>query len=120
MSEDPGHLFEGHCGACEGEVEKLDSDTLDRAVDQLEGWSRVEGEDRIRREFSFDNYHQTMAFVNAVAWIAHTEDHHPDMEVGYNSCVVTFSTHSVGGVTRNDTICASRVNALLSAEDDES
>ena len=53
-----------------------------------------------------------MAFVNAVAWIAHKEDHHPDMEVGYNKCRVRYSTHSVGGLSLNDFICASKVDGL--------
>ena len=55
-----------------------------------------------------------MAFVNALAWIAHSEDHHPDLEVGYRHCRVRFSTHSVGGLSENDFICAARVDALLS------
>jgi len=114
-AKDMNALFEGHCKACEGDVDKLDRETLDQALQRLEGWELEEKENRIRREFGFDNYHQTMAFVNAVAWIAHTEDHHPDMEVTYNSCTVTYSTHSVGGLTRNDTLSAAKVNDLLSA-----
>lgn len=54
-----------------------------------------------------------MAFVNAVAWIAHQQDHHPDMEVHFNRCVVHFSTHAVGGLSRNDFICAARIDALF-------
>ena len=54
-----------------------------------------------------------MAFVNAVAWIAHREDHHPDLAVSYNRCTVRLNTHSVGGISRNDFICAAQVDALL-------
>ncbi len=55
-----------------------------------------------------------MAFVNALAWIAHTEDHHPDLQVGYYRCTVRFSTHSVGGISVNDFICAAKADALVS------
>jgi 4a-hydroxytetrahydrobiopterin dehydratase len=64
------------------------------------------------RQFSFSDYGKTMAFVNAVAWIAHQQDHHPEMLVGYNIVTVRFVTHSVGGISRNDFVCAARVNAL--------
>ena len=66
----------------------------------------------LTRDVRFANFHETMAFVNAVAWIAHAEDHHPDLEVGYGHCRVTFSTHSVGGLSENDFICAAKVDAL--------
>jgi len=66
----------------------------------------------LSRDFRFADYHRTMAFVNAVAWIAHVEDHHPDLEVGYGHCLVTFSTHSVGGLSDNDFICAAKIDAL--------
>jgi 4a-hydroxytetrahydrobiopterin dehydratase len=66
----------------------------------------------LTRDFRFEHFHATMAFVNAVAWIAHVEDHHPDLEVGYGHCRVTFTTHSVGGLSENDFICAAKVDAL--------
>jgi 4a-hydroxytetrahydrobiopterin dehydratase len=71
------------------------------------------GEDAIRKTFRFDDYHRTLAFVNAVAWIAHREDHHPDLEVGYNRCTVRYSTHDVGGLSENDFICAAKVDRLI-------
>ena len=73
---------------------------------------RIAG-DRIEKTFRFADYHQTMAFVNALAWIAHREDHHPDLAVHYNRCVVTFSTHDAGGVTLNDVICAAKAERLF-------
>lgn len=79
----------------------------------LPGWQR-EGKE-IRKTFPFKNYYETMAFVNATAWISHAEDHHPDMGVHYNRCVVAFSTHDAGGITLNDLICAAKVEALLSS-----
>jgi len=66
----------------------------------------------IEKTFRFPDYHRTMAFVNAVAWIAHREDHHPDIAFGYNRCTLRFNTHSVGGISINDFICAAKVDAL--------
>ena len=77
----------------------------------LPGWTSAN--DRIVKEFKFANYHETMAFVNALAWIAHREDHHPDLEVHYSRCVVTFATHDAGGVTLNDVICAAKTERLF-------
>ena len=68
----------------------------------------------LSKAFRFDDYHRTMAFVNAVARIAHREDHHPDLEVGYSTCVVRYSTHSIGGLSHNDFICAAKIDRLLS------
>ena len=68
----------------------------------------------ISRSFVFDNYYQTIAFVNVIAQIAHQQDHHPDLEVSYNRCQVTYSTHSVGGLSINDFICAAKINAAQS------
>ena len=65
----------------------------------------------ISQSFTFDNYYQTIAFVNVIAQIAHQQDHHPDLEVSYNRCQVTYSTHSVGGLSINDFICAAKINA---------
>ncbi|NNF96079.1 MAG: 4a-hydroxytetrahydrobiopterin dehydratase [Halobacteria archaeon] len=79
---------------------------------EIPGWSINSGSSAISRAFRFKDFHQTMAFVNALAWIAHQTDHHPDLEVGYNRCNVTFSTHSIGGLSDNDFICAARINSL--------
>ncbi|WP_018936730.1 4a-hydroxytetrahydrobiopterin dehydratase [Thioalkalivibrio sp. ALJ24] len=103
-----------HCQACEGFTEPMPPEDATRTLGQLhESWELGGDTKDIRREFRFRNFHETMAFVNAVAWIAHVEDHHPDMEVGFNRCRVQFSTHAVGGLTENDFICAARVDALL-------
>jgi 4a-hydroxytetrahydrobiopterin dehydratase len=82
---------------------------------QLSGWTMDAAAKEIRRTFSFKNYYATMAFVNAVAWIAHREDHHPDMTVGYNKVTVVFATHSVGGLSENDFISAAKIDALGAA-----
>jgi 4a-hydroxytetrahydrobiopterin dehydratase len=87
-----------------------DSDIL-TAMRDLEGWSR-EG-DAIVKTYRFRNYHETMAFVNATAWISHRQDHHPDLTVGYNQCTVTYTTHSAGGLSAKDFECAAQVDALF-------
>ena len=78
---------------------------------QVSGWQLLDG--AIEKTFSFKNYHETIAFVNALAWISHTEDHHPDLTVSFSRCVVRYSTHSVGGVSINDFICAAKADALV-------
>lgn len=79
----------------------------------LDGWMR-DG-NTIVKTYHFANYHETLAFVNASAWISHRTDHHPDLEVGYNRCVVRYSTHSAGGLTDKDFTCAARLDALFAA-----
>ncbi|MEJ2509770.1 MAG: 4a-hydroxytetrahydrobiopterin dehydratase [Gammaproteobacteria bacterium] len=85
----------------------------ERFLAKVEGWTLDNDGKVIYREYRFKNYYQTIAFVNALAWIAHQEDHHPDLEVGYNRCLVRYSTHAIGGLSENDFICAAKVNALL-------
>ena len=87
-----------------------EADIAARLAD-IPGWTLKDG--AIEKTWRFKNYHETMAFVNALAWVAHREDHHPDLQVGYNHCTVRYSTHSVGGLTINDFICAAKVEALL-------
>jgi 4a-hydroxytetrahydrobiopterin dehydratase len=79
---------------------------------QVPGWTIADG--LLQRRFKFPDFHHTMAFVNAVAWIAHEQDHHPDMAVSYNHCTLSWNTHSAGGLSINDFICAARVDALAS------
>ena len=73
-------------------------------------WQLNKEEQEIRYTYTFKNYYQTMAFVNVIAQIAHQQDHHPDLFVSYNRCTVTYSTHSVGGLSINDFICAAKIN----------
>lgn len=75
------------------------------------GWRLIDG--ALEKTFSFKNYYQTMAFVNALAFIAHAEDHHPDLAVSYSKCTVRFNTHDVNGISASDFLCASKVDALL-------
>jgi 4a-hydroxytetrahydrobiopterin dehydratase len=84
---------------------------VERHLGLVDGWSLDNG--TISKTFAFGDYHRTLAFVNALAWIAHREDHHPEIAFGYNRATVRFNTHSVGGISLNDFICAAKVDALL-------
>lgn len=106
-------LTERHC---QREVEKLAAEQIHELAPALDtDWAIDENSGEIQRVFTFKNYYQTIAFVNALAWITHREDHHPDLEVSYNRCVVHYSTHSVGGLSENDFICAAKLDALAAA-----
>lgn len=100
------------CVPCEGGTRPLEPSQVEALLSQLPGWSAREGV--IEREFAFKNFHQTMAFVNALAWVAHQQNHHPDFEAGYRTCRVRYTTHAIGGLSENDFICAAKVNRLLS------
>ncbi|MBU0688837.1 MAG: 4a-hydroxytetrahydrobiopterin dehydratase [Gammaproteobacteria bacterium] len=103
-------LLNRHCQPCKNGEPALSSGEATELLKQLDGWAL--GDQRISKTFAFKNYYQTIAFVNAVAWMTHREDHHPDMQVSYNRCVIEYSTHSVGGLSANDFICAAKVDAL--------
>lgn len=66
----------------------------------------------IHKKYTFSNYYQTIAFVNAIAYVAHQEDHHPDLLVFYNRCEVRLSTHDIGGISTTDFVCAAQFDAL--------
>ena len=83
----------------------------ERLLATLAGWELLDN--AIARRFEFKNFYQTISFVNAVAWIANSEDHHPDLEVSYKACRIRYTTHAVEGLSENDFICAARINALL-------
>lgn len=102
------------CEACNADTPVLERDEAARFKAQLnEEWEFNHDHSAIWRAFKFKNFYHTIEFVNAVAWIANREGHHPDLEAGYNRCVVHFSTHAIGGLSRNDFICAAKVDDLF-------
>lgn len=103
-------LAAGTCKPLSGAGCRLDADGLAEPLALLPGWKR-EGE-AIAKSFSFPGYEATLSFINAVARIAQEQDHHPDIAFGYNRCRIAWSTHSVGGVSLNDLICAAKIEAL--------
>lgn len=104
-------LTNKQCKPCEGGVPPLTAEEANKLMQQLEGWSLMTN--KISKIFEFKNYYQTMAFVNAVAWLSHREDHHPDMTVGYNKCQVEYMTHAINGLSENDFICAAKIDWLF-------
>jgi pterin-4-alpha-carbinolamine dehydratase (EC 4.2.1.96) len=92
----------------------LDDEAIASLLAHVPGWTR-EGA-AITRTFHFKNYYRTVAFVNAVAWIAHSENHHPDIAFGYKTCTIRYTTHAIGGLSENDFICAAKINALGAVE----
>ncbi len=103
-------LAQQRCQPMEGQL-ALNSDEISRLLEQTPGW--VLAADAIEKRYTFPDFHRTMGFVNALAWVANTEDHHPDLLVSYGQCTVRFNTHSVGGISINDFICAAKVDALV-------
>ena len=99
---------------CKTEVSQLSDEAIQTALEKISPeWVLSTDPQSISRTFKFRNYYETMALVNVVATIAHQQDHHPDMNVSYNTCQVTYSTHSVGGLSENDFICAAKVDRCL-------
>jgi len=102
-------LRAAHCSPASA-ADRLDDDALARQCAATPHWQVADG--MLERTFEFDDFHRTMAFANRLAAIANAEDHHPQMVVEYDRCTVRFSTHSAGGITRNDFICAAKIDAL--------
>jgi len=105
-------LVHQHCISPKEGLQALDVTEVEQQLSKLEGWEFERDKPAITREYRFKDFYQTVAFVNAVAWIANQQDHHPDLEVGYNRCRIHYTTHAVDGVSMNDFICAARVDSL--------
>jgi len=107
-------LASKRCVPCEGGIPALTAAEARTQMAALSAeWTLASDARSIRREFKFLDFYRTMSFVNALAHIANVEDHHPDLEVGYNYCRVRYNTHAVGGLSQNDFICAARIDQLL-------
>jgi 4a-hydroxytetrahydrobiopterin dehydratase len=111
MNEITQGLRRRKCAPCEGGTAPLADAQIQPLLSGIQGWALENG--AITRTFRFKHYHETMAFVNATAWISHREDHHPDLLVGYNQCKVIYMTHAIGGLSDNDFICAAKLDALF-------
>ncbi len=88
----------------------LSAQQINDYLRDVPGWAVQDN--ALTRDWKFNDYYQTISLVIAIAMLSQREDHHPDMEVGYNRLVVKYSTHSVGGLSENDFICAAKINAL--------
>ena len=106
-------LRQRKCEPCEKGASPMNAEQVRKFLAMIDGdWCVGNEGTKISRHFKFDNYYQTTAFVNAVAWIAHKEDHHPDISFGYNQATVDYSTHAIGGLSENDFISAAKVDGL--------
>ena len=102
------------CVPCEGGVQPLSRPDAQNLMKQLKPeWRLADDTKSIASEWKFRNFFHTMSFVNAVAHIANTQDHHPDLEVGYSYCRIRYNTHAIGGLSENDFICAAKVENLM-------
>ena len=100
------------CRPLKGKDHLLGDDAVVKGLAALPGWERIDDGQAIRKTFRFPDYHRTMAYVNALAYLAHAEDHHPDLGVHYDRVVVRYSTHDVGGLSDNDFTCAAKAELL--------
>jgi 4a-hydroxytetrahydrobiopterin dehydratase len=105
-------LAKKKCVPCEGGTMPYSEAQAKEMLASLKGW--IIENNALVKLYPFTNYYQTMAFVNALAWISHREDHHPDLSVSYNKCRVEYSTHAIGGLSENDFICAAKCDVLFS------
>jgi len=84
---------------------------IDNYMASLKDW-KIE-DNNLKKNFSFKNYYQTLAFVNAIGWIIHQQNHHPDVTITYNLCKVAFTTHSINALSINDFICAAKIEDMI-------
>lgn len=118
MLPPPSSLLEKKCSP---RSDALTDDEIIKNLDELTGWHlekrQSDRSERIVKHFDFKNYYETLAFINAIAYVIHAEDHHPELTVSYNKCIAAFNTHSVnagkGGLSENDFICAAKVDAIF-------
>ena len=107
-------LAQRRCIPCEGGIKPHDFASASKMKESLrKEWQLINDGKALKATFPFKNYYHTTAFVNAVAYIAHREDHHPDISFGYRDATVTWWTHAISGLSDNDFICAAKVDQLL-------
>ena len=104
-------LSSRRCTACEGGIPPLAAEECRALLRELSGWS-LNGK-TIAKIFSFANHYEAMAFVNAIAWVSHRENHHPELTIGYKEVHVRYWTHAIDGLSENDFICAAKIEKLL-------
>jgi 4a-hydroxytetrahydrobiopterin dehydratase len=109
-------LLERRCRELPKGTPALSAAEVERVLAELPGWALEGDGKKIAKTYEFTNFHQTIEFVNALAWVVHREDHHPDLEVSFKRCRAVFWTHTVGGVSENDLICAAKIDALVKAD----
>ena len=106
-------LSTGHCVPCEGGQPPLSPAQIQHHLLQLPEWVLNKAQTAISRRFEFKGFQKTVSFINALSWIVNQENHHPTLTAGYDYCEVTFTTHAIKGLSKNDFICAAKIDALL-------
>ncbi len=96
---------------CERRATAMSEAAVRDHLAQSSGWRQAGN--AIEKRFAFKGWLETVAFVDALAWVCHVEDHHPDLQVSFDRCVVRFSTHSAGGISMNDFVCAAKADVLV-------
>ena len=113
MTAPDAPFAERRCTPCEGGVQPYTAAEARAAIARLNpAWRFDETANDIRREFRFKDFYRVMSFANAIAHIANAEDHHPDLELGYNYCRVRYTTHAIKGLSENDFILAAKIDEL--------
>ena len=114
------NLTTKHCIPCEGGVAALTREEIKPLLSQISDWEVNDNFTAIHRNFQFKNFYHTMAFVNAIAWIANQENHHPDLHLeNYRNVWIELWTHAIGGLSENDFICAAKVNELVTSKSEK-
>ncbi len=103
-----------HCKPFQRGASAMNREDAATCLTHITDWNLIEGGKAISRRFEFKGFYETMAFINAMAWISSTQDHHPDFSAGYKHCLVNYTSHAIGGLSENDFICAAKLNNLLS------
>lgn len=106
-------LSQKHCKPCEGGIPALNQTEAEAMLKNIPQWLLLDKARKLQRRFEFKGFNKTMCFINAIAWTANQEMHHPDVSYGYNYCEVTYTTHAINGLSENDFICASKIDALF-------
>lgn len=108
-------LASKNCLACEAGTPPFTKEEAEKYFGEISDWELVDdaGKLKIRKRFKFGTYMEGIDFVNGVAKIAESEDHHPDMFAGFKKVTVNLTTHVAGGLTENDFIMAAKIDKLL-------
>ena len=106
-------LADRRCAPCDADTPALDTQAIQNHLDMISDRWEIDADGRLVARLKFKNYYRTQAFVNAVAYIAHRESHHPDISFGYNTCRIELITHAIDGLSDNDFISAAKIDALL-------
>jgi 4a-hydroxytetrahydrobiopterin dehydratase len=106
-------LADETCQPCAGGIARYDAVTARAQVDALTGWALSEDGTTITRRFDFKGFAKAVEMANLAAWLGNKQGHHPDIAFGWGYCIVSFTTHEAGGLTKNDLICAARLNSLI-------